>query len=136
MPDLTFSFEQFVQYTNPCVYAWRRGSTYLYIGFSKKGIGRPLSYTVGKHEDFLDTDLLELWFFETEKQAREKEKLLIAQHKPKYNKAGVLPRGRRAYLLEGKCSQCGKRFFATAHELERRGKCWVCKPKGYNARKN
>lgn len=100
----------------PCVYAWKRGATYLYIGLGVKGLSRPFGRheVLNKLEHFRLEDVVEIWRFEKPKDAAEFEKHLIRELQPKYNKAGRY----RAY-----CTQCNKGWRAN---VEKPLQCIFC----------
>ena len=46
----------------PCVYGWKRGDKYLYIGKSRNGIGRLHWHHKIKLGDIQEGDVLDLWY--------------------------------------------------------------------------
>lgn len=88
VPDFAISGMIFKQYTSNCIYIWRRGVQYLYVGISGSGITRPLKHNkIDVIEKVLDTDIIEVWFYPNYswEELEALEKSLIKKHKPLYN---------------------------------------------------
>jgi hypothetical protein len=115
----------------PCVYAWVRGEEWLYVGFSSRGLSRPLTYGHHALDDFRDTDELLVWRFKTIRYAFTFEQKLIEEKRPTKNKAGIAvqkpvkppekpaiePPARKPYLAPDiskrqseLCDRCGRSF--------------------------
>lgn len=84
---INVSGDEFNLYNTPCVYAWKRGDEWLYVGTSNRGICRLYSHTtIGKIEPVQTNDTIVLWFYKNPVQAMMNEAELIIVHQPKYNK--------------------------------------------------
>lgn len=93
--QLELSGLSFNDYKTPCIYAWKREDTWLYIGASKCGFSRVFN---NKHHIFnklgvRDTDKILIWFFNnlTVQELFNFEALLISEYKPLYNT--MMPQG-------------------------------------------
>ena len=91
-PDTEIDGLSFNTWCGSCVYAWKRGDRYLYIGSSSRGLSRPLCHSViGVAERVQDSDIVEAWFFEEEypesglPQFLLFEAAMINRHRPLYN---------------------------------------------------
>lgn len=99
-PDMSIIAFNVFPYVGYCVYAWRRGAEYLYIGSSSRGIGRLLSahHVIDKAEKVRDSDVFEFWWFDIGQPDEHNvwprapidqwltfESSMIQRHKPKYN---------------------------------------------------
>lgn len=74
----------------PCVYAWRRGTEWLYIGSTSQLLTRMRTHDViGKHEPIQTGDLISLWPGPQEAIGAH-EMSLIRERTPKYNVVGLL----------------------------------------------
>lgn len=104
------SGKAFLFSTMPCVYGWRRGEQYLYIGSTACG-GRRL-YThniINRAERVEETDHIDLWFPPTEELVA-LEYGLIGQFSPKYNRSRFRLQDTDC---ERKCLGCQKSFQAS-----------------------
>lgn len=56
--------ETLIGSAGPCVYGWRRGFEYLYIGKSAHGLRRPFGvhHVIDQAEPLLDNDAIDVWF--------------------------------------------------------------------------
>lgn len=103
----------------PCVYAWKRGARYLYVGLGAKGLQRPFGrhHVLNRRERFALEDVIEIWRFERAEEAVEFEKHLIRELRPKYNQP---PQGKhRAF-----CGQCDRGWLSN---VEKPLRCKFCK---------
>jgi hypothetical protein len=83
-----FSGLRFKQLKLPCIYAWKRGNRYLYIGKSVKGIRRLLDKqheVIDVEEPMQPNDVIEIYLQATGENLAELEKAFIRKHKPAYN---------------------------------------------------
>lgn len=89
VPDLRIDGAELGRILTYCVYAWRRGNGYLYVGVSSNGLARPFNHSViGVREEVRDTDTIDVWFFKTWRTAEKREAAMIRKHQPTYNVAG------------------------------------------------
>lgn len=70
-----------------CVYAWRRGDVYLYVGLSVLGLGRPLGChnVIAQTEPIQPCDTLDVWHFSRYPTAAAFEQQQIRNKRPIYN---------------------------------------------------
>lgn len=75
---------------SPCVYVYLRENEALYVGMSKQGLLRALSFKENKYWMDLPKEADELLVFpvDDEKTAREAERMFIQELQPKYNIIG------------------------------------------------
>lgn len=86
-PDVNIAGEYYNKFNTDCVYAWKRGSVWLYVGTSSYGFSRIFKHNViGKAEEVLDTDEILVWSFSDSFTARLAELEFIVRYKPVYNK--------------------------------------------------
>lgn len=80
-----------VKFFRPCVYGWKRGVGWLYIGFSKHGTARFSTHHALKVTEWRQGDQLWVWHSKTDnlKELREQEARLIKDLKPFRNKTPV-----------------------------------------------
>lgn len=99
-PDVSIVAQSVLPYLDYCVYAWKRGDEYLYIGSGGRGICRLLGghHVIDKAEDVQDSDVFEFWWFDMGKPDEEGfwpnepltkwlefESAMIRKHRPRYN---------------------------------------------------
>lgn len=73
-PHKIFTVSDYSTLMQPCVYAWLRGSEYLYVGFSSRGLSRLLSHDkIGKEYTIEPQDQFLYWQCESEEIAEEFE---------------------------------------------------------------
>lgn len=80
--------QEFKTYKTPCVYVWKRGNEWLYVGQSYRGLQRIVD---SKHHalhnaEIHDTDEILIMYNLREHYARLVEVDLIRRYKPRYNK--------------------------------------------------
>lgn len=87
MRQPTFTLDSFDQTMRPCVYAWRRGDAWLYVGMSGLGLRRPFSrhHVIGVTEPIAAMDRLDVWVFPTPAEASAFEAELIREQRPRHN---------------------------------------------------
>ena len=62
-PDIVIHGIEFLSWSQPALYIWRRGQEYLYIGTSRKPMQRIVLHNViGKTEPVLAADVIEVYF--------------------------------------------------------------------------
>jgi len=66
------------------VYAWRRGSEYLYIGQSLSCINRLRKHHALKEKLFQPEDVIDVWFCDPGERLKFEAKMLL-KYKPRYN---------------------------------------------------
>lgn len=93
--------------SKPSVYAWRRQDTYLYVGLTSKGLRRPLGNhdVIGRRADFEENDSLDVWRFDTLKEAAAFEKQMIREHQPIFNAQLYREKQKREPLAERQCTE-------------------------------
>lgn len=70
----------------PCVYGWRRDQEYLYIGKALSVLKRfNAHHVIDEFEEFLRHDKLDVWFFDSAREASAYESKMIKEHRPIYN---------------------------------------------------
>ena len=71
----------------PCMYAWRRGKLWLYIGITKTGAHRIYGHNIITPQTFNPGDEIEIWIMKdkTMKELKIYEKYFIKQFKPVLN---------------------------------------------------
>lgn len=84
-PQPDKSLTEYIKYSSPIVYGWRRGDLYLYIGASINGTYRPFKghHIINTREKLLPGDIIDIWCIPSE--IYELEARLIKKFKPKYN---------------------------------------------------
>lgn len=78
--------------SRPCVYAWRRGDVWMYVGRTVRGVAPAVLGAPG-HPAIDVTrwgrrDRLVVWFVPDEAAAAKLEAALIREHRPRHNRAG------------------------------------------------
>jgi hypothetical protein len=85
--DLAISGSVYNKYNSNCVYAWKRGDEWLYVGTSSKGLSRLFGHTtIDIVEKVQDNDEIIVWLHEDSFQAQLDEVELILKYTPKHNK--------------------------------------------------
>jgi len=75
------------QYMKPIVYWWKRGEAWLYIGSSKRGLGRMIadSHKVMHPLNIEDNDEIGFQYFDSKDEALKTEREWLRQAHPRYN---------------------------------------------------
>ncbi len=81
-PDMTIPI--IVLSKRAALYAWRRGSEYLYIGQSLFCISRLRKHHVLKDELFQPEDVIDVWFCDAGERLKFEAKMIL-KYKPRYN---------------------------------------------------
>jgi hypothetical protein len=85
--EVCFTGSFYQQMRGPMVYVWMRGGDWLYVGRSYSGVERV--FASGHHRfnahPMEDDDMIRVISCETKQEARELERQLIVEHKPKFN---------------------------------------------------
>ena len=84
-PSFTLKGSEYTLLWQPCVYGWKRGSEYLYIGLSSNILNRIRGHHVLHRDSIEETDEIQFWFTGTWVEAESLEKELIAKLLPSYN---------------------------------------------------
>jgi len=86
-PSSIFNTSLLLKYKGACVYEWKRGEEYLYIGRSTNLFLRLYTHNViGKLEPIQEQDTITIYHCETEDEMIILEKKLIKRIRPKYNR--------------------------------------------------
>ena len=108
-PNESLTGKQLKTLGDICVYGWRRGESYLYVGASGKALGRIGTHnTIGKVEPILDDDRIDFWKFDNWEDAEMFEITMNKAFRPKYS--APVPTGMNAEL---ECPRCKRKFSAT-----------------------
>lgn len=101
-PNATYPYSQIARMRLPCVYAWRRGGEWLYVGTSSRGVARFLGahHVIGVRDPLRPGDEIAIWVSHTARDRAKLEAELIAEHQPKYNHGGLR---RRRLLRPRRC---------------------------------
>lgn len=87
---VVISGAEFNRMLSPCIYSWRRGERWLYIGASANGFTRVFGYhhAIGRYDKVLLEDTIYIWHFENISLSClfHLEAKLITEFRPKFNK--------------------------------------------------
>lgn len=83
---VTFTGGELLSFHSPCVYIVLRGDLPVYVGFSRRGLGRVLDHRHHVLRTKLEpADQVQVWFTDSASTAKALERMLIQTLKPLHN---------------------------------------------------
>ena len=108
-PALVLDAKAYFGALQVCLYTWRRGEEYLYIGCSTQVLIRISQHKIiGRSEPLQQGDTIEIYAFDDLQKAYELKAEWTIQYKPKYSSCLLGPSGGEPGMAS--CQKCGVEF--------------------------